>query len=158
MKEEFSTSEVCRILDIKFEKLRAWTKEGFVKPTFLSPGQGRKAIFTRLDVYLIALFDNLIREVGFVRKIGASFVRSFKTSEKTVRNSKYLIFKFPAPEGHLAPSCEHIYYAHDENSKDLEFEMLFNLIKNDMEDFTNVHIVNFHKIKHDIDIRIKNVF
>lgn len=43
---------------------------GFIKPTFSANGRGTRALFTKKDIYKVALFMRLI-EVGFRRKQAA---------------------------------------------------------------------------------------
>jgi hypothetical protein len=66
MRDEFSTLDICVALEIPRERLRGWMKEGYIEPTEPAQGQGTKAVFTRQDVYKIALFRLLI-ERGFKR-------------------------------------------------------------------------------------------
>jgi hypothetical protein len=54
---------------------------GFIKPTIPAEGQGTKAIFTRDDVYSLALFMSLIRQ-GFNRTIAGYFCNDLKKHGK----------------------------------------------------------------------------
>ena len=56
MIDTFSTLDIVKALRIPRERLRDWMNNGFVVPTILSQGQGTKAVFTRGDIYLVALF------------------------------------------------------------------------------------------------------
>ena len=73
MKEHYSTLEIVKALGIPRERLRQWMNEGFVRPSQPSPKQGSRALFTRHDVYAIALFRDLI-ERGLNRKEAALYV------------------------------------------------------------------------------------
>ena len=59
MRDKFSTLDIVKALSIPRERLRDWMNNGFVVPTTRSEGQGTKAIFTRDDIYLVALFVDL---------------------------------------------------------------------------------------------------
>jgi len=157
MKNQFSITDITKILGVKFETLRTWVKMSFVKPTHASEGQGRAAVFLRDDIYSIALFKNLI-DSGFKRDIAAAFLRGFKTSMETVIKSKYIIFKFPGLEGHIGPIAEYIQYVKGDDTENLEFDMMIDFLKNDLEELEHVHIVNFQKIKERINFKINKLF
>jgi len=71
MRNEYSTLDIVKALDIPRERLRDWMNKGFVKPTKPAEGQGTKAIFTRYDVYNVELFRKLIA-FGLNRKDAAA--------------------------------------------------------------------------------------
>ena len=68
---------------------------GFIVPTTKSKGQGTKAIFTRDDVYMVALFVDLLNK-GFKRDKASDLIR--KTSdvlkENGSKNLAYIIIYF----------------------------------------------------------------
>lgn len=74
MKQEFTTFDIIKRLNIPRERLREWMKRGFIEPTVLASGVGTKAIFTLQDVYKILLFKHLI-EIGFMRETAADFIK-----------------------------------------------------------------------------------
>lgn len=76
-RNEFSTLDIIRALNIKRERLREWMNLGFIEPTEPSRKQGSKAIFTRQDVYCVALFEDLI-ESGYSRAVAALWVSMFQ--------------------------------------------------------------------------------
>jgi hypothetical protein len=90
MQDTFSTLDIVKALRIPRERLRDWMKNGFVVPTILSQGQGTKAVFTRDDIYLAALFMDLLKK-GFKRNRASDLIR--KTSEILKKNrSKSLAY------------------------------------------------------------------
>ena len=80
MKQEFSTFDIIKKLNIPRERLREWMKRGFIEPTIGSSGVGTKAIFTIQDVYKVLLFKHLI-EIGFMREIAADFIKNLDIVE-----------------------------------------------------------------------------
>jgi hypothetical protein len=76
MRDDFSTLDIVKVLEIPRERLRSWMKEGFIRPTTPARGQGTKAVFSRKDIYGISLFDNLL-DAGFRREVAASHMREF---------------------------------------------------------------------------------
>jgi hypothetical protein len=84
MRNDFSTLDICKALDIPRERLRSWMKEGFIEPNTEAEGQGTKAIFNRQRVYTIAAFKSYI-ERGFDRRTAAdcaSIVEDIDTKAK----------------------------------------------------------------------------
>jgi hypothetical protein len=76
MRNEFSTLDIVKVLEIPRERLRSWMKEGFVEPSIPAEGQGTKAVFRRYDIYAVSLFNDLLG-AGFRRGIAASHMREF---------------------------------------------------------------------------------
>ena len=72
----YSTLDVCKALGIQREKLRDWMDQGYIKPALPALGKGTIAIFTKVDVYGVALFDRLLQR-GFKREAAAEYVRIF---------------------------------------------------------------------------------
>jgi len=83
MRDKFSTLDIVKALNIPRERLRDWMNHGFVVPTTRSEGQGTKAVFTRDDIYLVALFVDLLKK-GFKRDRASDLIR--KASEILRKN------------------------------------------------------------------------
>lgn len=81
MKNEFSTLDIVKALDIPRERLREWMNRGYIEPSIQkASGQGTKALFSRADIYLVALFKKLIG-LGFSRKSASDFVKLYPSLE-----------------------------------------------------------------------------
>jgi hypothetical protein len=95
MRNRFSTLDIVKALSIHRERLRDWMNNGFVVPTTRSEGQGTKAIFTRDDMYMVALFVDLLNK-GFKRDKASDLIR--KASEVLKNNGSknlaYIIIYF----------------------------------------------------------------
>jgi len=69
--EVFDSTVVREVLRVKKERLRKWVNGRFVTPgILLSPGPGTSNLFSRSDLYSIALFKHLV-DFGLNRKISA---------------------------------------------------------------------------------------
>ena len=121
MKDEFSTFDIIKALEIPRERLKDWMNKEFIRPSVPAKGQGTKAVFTLLDVYSVALFTQLITLFGVHRKFAANFVERFKW-EATIRGSNgedvtSFILRYTAgDDGETtfdAMSLEEGYYAFD---------------------------------------------
>lgn len=62
MRDDFSTLDICKALEIERERLRSWMKEDFIEPTIPAEGAGTRASFTRRDVYMVAVFKALLEK------------------------------------------------------------------------------------------------
>ena len=92
MKREFSTLDVVKALDIPRERLREWMNKGYIEPSIQqAKGQGTKALFSRRDVYGIALFRRLL-ESGFTRDKAAAFIREAVLNPNRSSVIKQIIF------------------------------------------------------------------
>lgn len=93
MRDEFSTLDIVKALGIPRERLREWMTRSFIKPTISAQGQGTKASFSRLDVYCVELFRQLVEE-GFDRDKSRMFVDFYKTRMKSDEGRlNYLIIR-----------------------------------------------------------------
>jgi len=93
MKDNFSTFDIVKALDIPRERLRAWMKLSLIQPTIAAGGKGKKAVFTRQDVYWLELFRQLV-EHGFGRNIAHLIViESLKRMNKEKERNVYLIIR-----------------------------------------------------------------
>jgi len=95
MRDKFSTLDIVKALSVHRERLRDWMNNGFVVPTIRSEGQGTKAVFTREDIYLVALFVDFLKK-GFKRDRASDLIR--KASEILKKNGSknlaYIIIYF----------------------------------------------------------------
>jgi len=91
VKSEFTAMEIYEALGIPRERLRAWMKLGFIKPSLPAAGQGVTAKFTLLDVHGIALFSHLI-SYGFSRSTAGAFVKQLFKVEKEKRQEVEYIY------------------------------------------------------------------
>jgi hypothetical protein len=92
MRQEFSTLDIVKALDIPRERLREWMNRGFIEPSQPAEGQGTKAVFSRDAVYRVALFRELLNK-GFTRKKAAAFLR-INPLLQVVDQPTYLVFSF----------------------------------------------------------------
>jgi hypothetical protein len=79
--ETYTTSDILRILDIKKQRLRQWTKLGYVEADVqVSTGSGNKSIFSIYQVYQISLFKKFV-ELGLNRWISGQFAQKLDYTE-----------------------------------------------------------------------------
>ena len=97
MKREFSTLDIVKRLGIPRERLREWMNRNFIIPTKPSKKQGSKAIFTREDVYGIALFKDLI-ERGVKRETASHYVNEL-IKYSAVKLKDFILFRYQTQYG-----------------------------------------------------------
>lgn len=102
MRNEFSTLDIVKALDIPRERLREWINRSYVRPTEPARGQGKKSVFTLQDVYNVQLFRQLV-DFGVEREIAHHFVKFYKDRMKTYKEeSSYMIIRY----GKLIPQIK----------------------------------------------------
>lgn len=77
--ESFTTKDIVEKLGIPMQRLRMWLLEGYIVPSTPSEGQGKKAYFTRNDLYAIRLFTKLM-DKGFKREAAAVHAKEYQDS------------------------------------------------------------------------------
>lgn len=93
MIDDFSTLDIVKALGIPRERLREWMKRKDMIPSVSASGKGTKAIFTRLDVYAVELFRQLV-DKGFDRDVARVFVRFYQDRMKNEsEHLSYLIIR-----------------------------------------------------------------
>lgn len=117
MKNEFSTFDIIKALGIPRERLKDWMSNFFIKATTPADGQGTKAIFKKVDIYMIELFRDLLRK-GFKRDRASDFIKkiSEKLKQEKVEELAYIIFKY-FPEDEQAISAEMVFEPIKEEDK-----------------------------------------
>lgn len=175
MQYKFSSFEVGKILDIPRERIRAWMKDGFISPTFPSPGQGSRAIFTLDRLYCVALFQSLLNR-GFNRKTAASIADEFWGSHewhsKDYKNTyyedtittEYIIICFNSDDTGEIP---YIYTAQPSSSENPPLLNLLTLDVTGVASWTrtgktdgkwkHVHIINFGEMVREVNEQINLV-
>jgi hypothetical protein len=79
-RDEFTSFEVAKALDISIERMRQWMNFGFIKPNKPATGRGTKSVFTREDVFRAALFLKQL-EMGVNRKYAAILANMLLSKE-----------------------------------------------------------------------------
>ena len=75
--ELYTLSDISKILGIQRERLSDWLVRGFIKPSAKSKGQGKPSWFTKGDIYLIRLLDDMI-DRGIDRAEAAKYVEGIR--------------------------------------------------------------------------------
>jgi len=164
MRNEFSTLDIVKVLEIPRERLRSWMKEGFVQPTVPAEGQGTKAIFSRHDVYAVSLFNDLLG-AGFRREIAASHMREF--SKIFHKNYELVLYRQTSLPGGCMLHCAPIIITGNNNFAVMSGEVDFTgdagesheiteAMKsvNDISQWDNFFVVNIRKLKSTVDTKL----
>jgi len=130
----YSTLDVCKIIGIRRERLREWITRGFIHPLSLARGRGKKALFERSDIYKAALFKRLV-ERDISREMAGKMISSYVGLGR-YENAKYIVFIFEGDK--IIPM----------NFRD---EKIFKSLKSYISIWDEVIIVNFYKLKTDVD-------
>jgi hypothetical protein len=164
MRNEFSTLDIVKVLEIPRERLRSWMKEEFVQPSVPAKGQGTKAIFSRHDVYAVSLFNDLLG-AGFRREIAASHMGEF--SKVFHKSYELVLYRQTSLPGGSMMHCAPIILTGNNNFAVMSGEVNFTgdveetheiteAMKsvNDISQWNNFFVVNMRKLKSRVDAKL----
>lgn len=174
--DQYSTTEICKALDIKYGRFREWVDRGYVTPSQRAEGSGDRTFFSKYGVYLVALFKHLIEVEGFDRQVAGERVQGVKEyldlarTWEEVKESAYIIFSRepwkPAPGGFRSlravlsdigrSSKLTVSIVSESMLKDRSmFDILsFKGFRQRWDDFESLTIVNFRKIREMVDLEL----
>jgi len=150
MKQTFTTFDIIKALGIDRERLRQWLDRGLVRPSIeRSEGRGTRNIFSRWDVYGIALFKQLL-ERGVSRtqaaRLAAAFMGGAGVSPAAFVHAvgcRFVIFERTAkPEGG------------DEMKARFLGSDKWSVTGDDIRPWDDALIVNFAKLQREVDQRL----
>jgi hypothetical protein len=72
----YTTAQVIELFDLKPARFRQWLRLGYIKPDTRAPAAGSYHYFEKENLYIIALFINLIN-LGLNRYIASEWAYSF---------------------------------------------------------------------------------
>jgi len=172
----YTTGDIIEALNIPKQRLRVWLDNEYIKPSIRkASGAGTTNAFARVDIYLIALFKHLLEVTKIPRADAAIFVDKLRNALAlecvqyiggelhqniigALNNFNIVLFKRKEHE---------IYYPTDnvivpvtekemEEYHDFLSSLLFDMVNaNDWESWDDVMIVNFKKIREDVDKKLK---
>jgi len=168
---KFSIADIIKRLGIPREQLREWISRCLVFACDReAPGQRTKAIFSRLDVYGIALFEFLIKERFFSLEEAAKFtklwIQTTSSVASRIKNSSIegqknsdpfnvLIFIYLSTPAGKELICEPVgIYGRKESEEGFHFfKALGEILKNKLKgrSWDDVFVVNIGKIKRQVD-------
>lgn len=163
MRDDFSTLDIVRALGIPRGRLREWVDLGFIKPSVMAEGQGTKAVFTRHEVYGVAIFRLLVG-LGFTRPLAASYTEKFIDEMRTnpKRNPTRLVFKSWRHENEIFVSSfnysgkfDRFYLETAEVAELRELDMIPSTIPE--YDWETAFIVNFEHIRAEVDSALNGI-
>lgn len=76
--QSFSSLDIIKILDIQKERFRDWHSRKFVVASQESTKQGKKALFSRLDVYGVGLFKEFVEKFRLAREEAAQLTELWR--------------------------------------------------------------------------------
>ena len=177
MRNEFSTLDIVKAIDIPRERLRDWMNRGFISPSISAEGQGTKAVFTRDDIYGIALFRNLVG-YGFSREVAGNLLRDFTDKLNKEKNDPdspqtvYVIFR-DSKNGQVAKRFGPGAWKFDLETGNIDWPLSnekFKTTGNEIcipadsgeqlykdSDWRNIHIVNFGTLRQEVDAGLSRV-
>lgn len=157
MKEEYSTLDIVKALKIPRGRLREWIDQNFIIPSVSAEGQGTRAVFTRIDVYGVALFRQLLK-LGFSRTMASRITRDFVSREKaqTRGKARYLVFKIGEKNGEPAILTSRVLNRNcNINIETLETHEQEELSQEPATEWDSVIIINFQHLQEETDAALE---
>jgi DNA-binding transcriptional MerR regulator len=71
--DEFQSADQEKITGVKRNRLQVWIERGWIKPSQRATGYGSRNVFSRDDLYNIAIFKAIV-EKGWSRSVAAEFI------------------------------------------------------------------------------------
>jgi len=143
---KYSTLDIVKATGIPIERLRDWLNRGYIEPTLPSLGQGRKALFSDVDIYAIELFQKLIAR-GFSRHAASELIKNFTGIGGVLGATTHTIFVRRKTDGEEHIDVLHLAgYPPQDN-----FNIMPILTQEGVED---VYIVNIQDIRDRVDMEL----
>lgn len=133
MRNKYSMTEVCTSLGLPKPKLQEWVFQKYIQPMRL--GQGKDSIFTRPDVYAVAIFMNLTDNRRHSRKLARDMISAWMRPYD-FEKIKFIAFFFEK---------EKIIAVSYESEKVLAKAMAV------VKEWDSVYLINFKELKTKID-------
>jgi hypothetical protein len=129
----YTSTEICKALNIKRELLKDWLIKGFVTAEIQPKSQGIKAGFSTLDVCMIALFKKL-NDRGFRRELAKKYIDAYRQCDIHDQAINHVVFMTDVDTGNVLALRKPIiptsaYYQDIINLGNIMADMLSNLSK-----------------------------
>jgi len=163
MRDEFSTLDIVKALEIQRERLREWMVQEFIKPTVSASGKGTRALFTRKDVYCVELFRQLV-DIGINRDTAHHFSNFYRNrSMSDNEDLYYMLIRYGVQIGR-----DNHEYGPEYSALFLAKDMTINLErgcagdKSEMshfftDDWRILHLINLHVLKQNTDTMLNKL-
>ncbi len=149
---EFKASRVTEITGVKRNRLQVWMENGWIIPSIeKASGHGTRNVFSKEDLYCIAMFRVLV-ERGLPRKTIGAFFSSIMSYYKHLSASVINAIEFWY-FGRIGNEL----IAHAVFSDDINEPVSIFLQKNHVigkKFFDDVYFINFRKIRESVDLKI----
>jgi len=160
MRNEFSTFDIVKALKIPRERLREWMNRLYIRPTMPPQGQGKKAVFSRQDVYDVQLFRQLV-DFGIERDTAQHHVKFYHDRMKTDHNNlSYMIIlygKMPTPMEYESKIQYSSFFAQDGETLNLDFGSTSNNKRLNDKYWRDIHIVNLKILHKETDSALESL-
>ena len=150
MREKLTSFEVSKGLNIPYGRLREWIVRKHIEPSVQAKGQGSKAHFSRLDVYLIKLFESLLNcgiSRGKAAKcVAAKIVNDTRTiaqiSPEDFNNCVYVVLYRQSDENYLTAFIPY---------NEFQMSLSGTTVDGKRAMFDDAIVVNFSNIRNAVD-------
>jgi DNA-binding transcriptional MerR regulator len=155
--EAFTTTDISKILGIKRERVKNWLTEGYISPSIQTgEGPGTKHLFSRADLYIMRLFEYLL-ERGFsrsdasqrIKKVYDACMAEFEHEDQSNSIYRWNFIALRNTSGNPKEEVFHYFAFDDKHSMEAPISSLLD------EECDDIVIINFGKIRRNVDIEIE---
>ena len=97
-KPRYTSNDITTRFDITMGKFRDLHDRGFIKPSEVSMGQGKRALFNRIDIYALLLFLVLVKK-RFKRELASELSQKLRGVNSPLKISDRVAFITAIREG-----------------------------------------------------------
>jgi hypothetical protein len=95
---QHTSNDITKRLDMTMGKFRDLVDRGFIEPSEKSTGQGKRALFNRIDIYALLLFLALVKK-GLSRKLASKLSQKFRGIDSPLKICDRVAFITAIREG-----------------------------------------------------------
>jgi len=163
---EFLAADIEKITGVKRNRLQQWLEREYIAPSIqVASGHGTRNIWSHNDLYTIALFKK-ITESGLSRKVVSDFLSAGTIGEKDAKGIYCLVYmregekvkaeSVPLFSGFLHDGTPTMTLDHVGNITNMGIINLAQIQESlGMGAFDDVYIVNFFKVRSEVDAKIE---
>lgn len=155
VEEKYTTKTIVKKLGIPLQRVRMWLIGEFVVASVPSEGQGKKAFFTREDLYQIVLFEKLLKK-GLRRELASTYIKSLRDGVSILGAAPYLVLISREADGDTiveSRSCLGFNPLKPIISPDYFMISEFESEEN-KSDWDDVLIINYAKLRKEVDVML----
>lgn len=152
----YTTFQLQSAFGWKIDLLKDWRKRGFITPSIQEAcGAGTKNLFSKLDVYMIRLFEYLVN-AGFSRSEASERVKNvrfwlYNLNYDISPDMHAFLFFIKRPESELLGDSIPV---SEKEYAELPISEILKKFDKEPKDFNDIFIINFKRLMAEVDSKL----